>query len=71
MQVTKTEAPDFFKPIDLTIRIETKEDLNLLKEIFGCDFYIPDLLIKNDFIGENQRSQLSAFFANAYQELIK
>ena len=68
MKVTSTfQQP--FSPIELTITIENKQELNLIKTLLGANLSIPQFLVENKFISEDKEQQLTSIMNDIHNQI--
>lgn len=57
MKSTVKKHDQDLSKIDLTISIESEEELNLLKALFGCNISVPQYLLYNKAIKDEVEEQ--------------
>ena len=60
-----------FSPIELTIQIETEEELKVLTAMFGRDFKIPAILRDCGDINTKEESALNKIMTTIYNEVAR
>lgn len=65
----QTIKPAGFKPITLSITIESEEELRAITMLTGHDCSIPRLLVEEGYIKEEHRYPISGLFGCIYNEL--
>lgn len=60
MQISKKNTESDFQPFELTIKVETREEFELLGEISGYDETVPVALLNARVIDDNQMENLKS-----------
>lgn len=65
----QTIEPAGFKPITLSITIESLEELQAIHMMTGADVSIPRSLVEQGYIKEEHRLCITSMFREIYNEL--
>lgn len=71
MKTTVKNAEPQFAPIELTITIESEDERELLRKLFGRDVMIPNLLLEHEYISYSEKKELSRILFQIFQLLKK
>ena len=71
MQVKIKQEPKVFKPVTLEITFESKEELEMYREIMGCNLSVPSTLYEEDNPKFAQASELMTDIHNCVDDLIR
>ena len=58
-----------FKPVELKITVETKQELDLLTHVFGANVDIADLLCREGYISYEKKQEVSEILGTIWDEL--
>lgn len=71
MKATVKNKEPQFTPIELTIVIESEDERELLRKLFGRDVMIPNLLLEYEYISHSEKKELSRILFQVFQLLKK
>lgn len=71
MQVSKINAVINFTPVDVTFRIETPEEMRLLKILFGRCSVIPNFLVNEKFLVTSEIMNLESMMNKIFSVLVR
>lgn len=64
------ETPPAFQPRELTILIDTGEEMEMLRHLFGLECTITNALVLHGALGDHQADPFRKMLHNIYRELV-